>query len=140
MNKKIELINKEIKGRLISPVLPDDIKNYLIDIDGTICDDIPNEQPDRMATAKLNPQALIILNKWFDQGHIITFFTSREETHRKVTQLWLKQNGFKYHSLLMGKPRGGNYHWIDNHIVRATRYEGNFSDLIEKNIKIQVFK
>ncbi|MDB4347784.1 phosphoheptose isomerase, partial [Bacteroidia bacterium] len=30
----------------ISPVLPNDIKNFLIDIDGTICDDIPNEQPE----------------------------------------------------------------------------------------------
>ena len=39
----------------------------------------------------------------------------------------------------MNKPRGGNYHWVDNHIVRATRYEGNFSDLVE-NVKIQVFK
>ena len=46
----------------------------------------------------------------------------------------------KYHALLMNKPRGGNYHWIDNHMVRATRYEGNFTDLVEKNVKIQVFK
>ena len=33
--------------------LPDGIKNYLIDIDGTICDDIPNEEPERMATANV---------------------------------------------------------------------------------------
>jgi len=26
----------------ISPALPDGVKNYLIDIDGTITDDIPN--------------------------------------------------------------------------------------------------
>ena len=39
-------------GQLISP-MPEEIKNYLIDIDGTICDDIPNEEPERMATAKL---------------------------------------------------------------------------------------
>ena len=51
-----------------------------------------------------------------------------------------KVNGFKYHGLIMDKPRGGNYHWIDNHMVRATRYEGKFTDLVEKNIKIQVFK
>ena len=42
-----------IDGELISPVLANDIKNYLIDIDGTICDDIPNEEPERMATANL---------------------------------------------------------------------------------------
>jgi len=31
-----------VNGQKISPVLPEDVKNYLIDIDGTICDDIPN--------------------------------------------------------------------------------------------------
>ena len=137
---KIKLLNKVEKGESISPVLPNNIKNYLIDIDGTICDDIPNEQPERMINAKLYPKALKTLNKWYKEGHIITFFTSRLEIHREVTEKWLKKNGFKYHGLLMNKPRGGNYHWVDNHIVRATRYEGNFSDLVEKNVKIQVFK
>ena len=136
----IKLLNKIEKGKNISPVLPDNIKNYLIDIDGTICDDIPNEQPERMIKAKLYPKALKTLNKWYKEGHIITFFTSRLEIHREVTEKWLKKNGFKYHGLLMNKPRGGNYHWVDNHIVRATRYDGNFSDLVEKNVKIQVFK
>ena len=137
---KINLINKTIKGKKISPILPEDIKNYLIDIDGTICDDIPNEQPDRMSTANVYPEALDTLNNWFNQGHIITFFTSRLESHRHITEQWLKKHGFKYHGLLMGKPRGGNYHWIDNHMVRATRYDGKFTDLVEKNVKIQVFK
>jgi len=140
MNKKIKLINKVVEGQHISPVLPKHIKNYLIDIDGTICDDIPNEQPERMVTANVYPEALKILNEWYDAGHIITFFTSRLEQHRDVTEKWLNDNKFKYHGLLMDKPRGGNYHWIDNHIVRATRYEGAFTDLIEKNVKIQVFK
>ena len=106
MSKKNILIQKKIKGEYISPVLPNDTKNYLIDIDGTICDDIPNEQPDRMSTATVYPEALITLNKWYDQGHIITFFTSRIETHRTVTETWLKRHGFKYHGLLMNKPRG----------------------------------
>lgn len=140
MLSKIKLINKTIEGKNISPVLPKDIKNYLIDIDGTICDDIPNEQPERMSTAKVYPEALKTLNKWYHQGHIITFFTSRLEAHRVVTEKWLKDNGFRYHGLLMDKPRGGNYHWIDNHMVRATRYDGNFTDLVEKNVTIQVFK
>ncbi|MBF25439.1 MAG: phosphoheptose isomerase [Flavobacteriales bacterium] len=140
MNKKVQLINKVIEGKYISPVLPKNTKNYLIDIDGTICDDIPNEEPERMLHAKLYPEALKTLNKWYNEGHIITFFTSRLEDHRDVTEKWLDKNGFKYHALLMNKPRGGNYHWIDNHMVRATRYEGNFTDLVEKNVKIQVFK
>ena len=133
-------VNKDIHGNDVSPVFDNDIKNYLIDIDGTICDDIPNEQPERMVKAKLYEDALLTLNKWYDQGHIITFFTSRLEEHRDVTEKWLDDNGFKYHGLLMNKPRGGNYHWVDNHIVRATRFSGKFTDLVEEEVKIQVFK
>ncbi len=136
----LKLVEKEENGQKISPVLPSHVKNYLIDIDGTICDDIPNEEPERMETAELYPEALVTLNKWFDEGHIITFFTSRTEEHRTVTERWLNKHGFKYQGLLMGKPRGGNYHWVDNHMVRATRYEGRFTDLIEKNVTIQVFE
>ena len=133
-------VNKDINGNDVSPVLANDVKNYLIDIDGTICDDIPNEQPERMITANLYKDALVTLNRWYDQGHIITFFTSRLEEHRVVTEKWLDENGFKYHGLLMNKPRGGNYHWVDNHIVRATRFSGKFTDLVEEEVKIQVFK
>jgi|TARA_B110000008_G_scaffold98767_1_gene101550 uncharacterized HAD superfamily protein len=133
-------INKDLNGNDISPVFEDDTKNYLIDIDGTICDDIPNEQAERMVTANVYKDALETLNRWYDQGHIITFFTSRLEVHRKVTEDWLEEKGFKYHGLLMNKPRGGNYHWVDNHIVRATRFSGKFTDLVEEEVKIQVFQ
>ena len=140
MSNKVDLEEKIVDGQYISPVLQNNVKNYLIDIDGTICDDIPNEEPERMATAGLYPDALETLNKWYGEGHIITFFTSRVEEHRDVTEKWLNENGFKYHGLLMGKPRGGNYHWIDNHLVRATRFDGKFTDLIEKKVTIQVFE
>lgn len=139
--KKIqELLYEKVEdGKKVSPVLPENIKNYLIDIDGTICDDIPNEEPERMLTATLYPNALEMLNKWYDAGHVIYFFTSRTEAHRENTEIWLKKHGFKYHGIIFGKPRGGNYHWIDNHIVRATQYKGKFTELIEKITTIQVF-
>jgi len=130
---------KDKDGNLLSPELDEGVKNYLIDIDGTICDDIPNEEPERMLTAEVYPDALRTLNKWYDEGHIICFFTSRTEDHRAYTETWLKKHGFKYHSMLMGKPRGGNYHWIDNHLVKATRYRGKFTDLISKEVTIEVF-
>ncbi len=126
-------------GKAISPILKDNIMNYLIDIDGTITEDVPNEEPERMLTCEPYEDALEILNKWFDEGHIITFFTSRTEEHREYTETWLKKHGFNYHGLLMGKPRGGNYHWIDNHLVRATRFNGKFTDLITVSKDIQVF-
>ncbi|MFT4757125.1 MAG: putative HAD superfamily protein [Vicingaceae bacterium] len=138
--KEIKLKEVEQGGKLLSPVLANDCKNYLIDIDGTICDDIPNEEPERMATARLYPDALETTNKWFDEGHVITYFTSRTEEHREVTEKWLNENGFKYHALLMGKPRGGNYHWIDNHMVKATRFNGKFTDLVKQEKTIEVFK
>ena len=137
---KNKLLELKIDGKNISPVLPEETKNYLIDIDGTICDDIPNEEPERMKTALVYPDALDTLNKWYKEGHMITFFTSRTEEHRKITEKWLNKNGFKYHGLLMGKPRGGNYHWVDNHIVRATRYKGAFTEMQKVNATIEVFK
>ena len=66
-------------GKKISPKLPEHIKNYLIDIDGTICDDIPNEEPERMLTAGEVDGAKEVIMSWYDEGHIITFFTSRTE-------------------------------------------------------------
>ncbi len=136
----MKLVEKTENGQKVSPVLPEHVKNFLIDIDGTICDDIPNEEADRMEFAKAYPDALVTCNKWFEEGHLITFFTSRTEEHREITEDWLKRNGFNYHGLLMGKPRGGNYHWIDNHMVRATRFSGKFTDLVEKEVTIQVFE
>jgi hypothetical protein len=141
---KKEDVEKLLHGKVeaglhISPVLPKDVKNYLIDIDGTVGEDIPNEETERMVTAKAYPDAIKTLNKWYDEGHIICFFTSRTEAHREITETWLKKHGFKYHGMVMGKPRGGNYHWIDNHLVKATRYRGKFTDLINKEVTIQVF-
>ena len=126
-------------GHLVSPVLNDGCKNYLIDIDGTITDDVPNEEPERMSVVLPYAGAKETLNGWYDEGHVITFFTSRTEEVRDITEAWLNKHGFKYHGLLMGKPRGGNYHWVDNHIVKATRYEGKWADLVEEERTIEVF-
>jgi uncharacterized HAD superfamily protein len=116
------------------------MKNYLIDIDGTVCEDIPNEESENFATAKVFPDALTTLTKWYNEGHTVTFFTAREEKHRKTTETWLNKNGFKYHGLIMDKPRGGNYHWIDNLKVQATQYLGKFTELTKENKLIEVFE
>ena len=112
---------------------------WLIDIDGTVCEDIPNEEPERMATAECFDGVVEQINKWYDEGHQICFFTSRLEEHRKVTEEWLTRHGFKWHSCLFGKPRGGNYHWIDNHIVRATRFNSKMTEFIKKMAEVEVF-
>jgi len=127
-------------GASLSPQLPDGVKNYLIDIDGTITEDVPNEEPDRMVTCEPFPDALETISRWYDEGNILTFFTSRTEEHREVTEQWFEKHGIRYHGLLMGKPRGGNYHWIDNHIVRATRFEGKFTDMVREEKTVEVFE
>jgi len=141
--KKIEEITDSVQQVInmdtVSPTLPEGIKNYLIDIDGTITDDVPNEEPERMVTCLPYEGSIEMINEWYKDGHIITFFTSRSEEHRKVTEEWFEEHGYNYHNLLMNKPRGGNYHWIDNHIVRATRYNGKWTQLKDKETTIQVF-
>ncbi|MFM7088193.1 MAG: phosphoheptose isomerase, partial [Candidatus Paceibacterota bacterium] len=110
----MDLIEKfDVAGHKLSPELPKTKINYLVDIDGTICEDIPNEEPERMLTAALIPGTLEKVNAMYDAGHIITFFTSRTEAHRANTEAWLAEHGFKYHGIMFGKPRGGNYIMID---------------------------
>jgi uncharacterized HAD superfamily protein len=120
---------EDFKGNRISPVLNNGTKNFIIDIDGTICDDIPNEESWRMAIALELPNAKESINRWYDDGHIITFFTARTEEHREVTETWLKEHNFKYHALIMNKPRGGNYIVIDNHMFVASHYQGNWDQV-----------
>jgi uncharacterized HAD superfamily protein len=77
------------KGERVSPRLPAKVKNFLIDIDGTVCDDIPNEEPERMQTVLPYPDALKMVNRWHEEGHRVTFFTARTEEHRLLTEEWL---------------------------------------------------
>jgi len=136
----VDLIEQvDERGLQISPGLPEGCKNFLIDIDGTICEDVPNEQPERMATCEVFEGVVDQINKWYDEGHQISFFTSRTEAHREVTEQWLEANGFKWHSCVFNKPRGGNYHWIDNHMVRATRFKSKITEFIKKYAEIEVF-
>lgn len=117
-------------------------KVFLIDIDGTVGDDIKNEDSHLYATANHFPDALEIINKWYDEGNVITFFTARESKDREVTETWLNEKGFKYHGLVMDKPRikdGQEYVWIDNRKVRAVTYLGTWGELKEVDAKIQTF-
>ena len=138
MSKKI-IEKYDEDGNLISPKLPRGIKNFLIDIDGTVSEDVPNEQAERMLTCDEIPGAKDYINKLYDEGHIITFFTSRVEEHRANTTQWLTEHGFKWHGIIFGKPRGGNYHWIDDRSVKATRFLGKYTKLVKVQGEVEVF-
>lgn len=135
MNKN----NDSVPDGASSPQFSHEIKNYLIDIGGTITDDIPNESAEQMIDCAPYPDAREIINAWYDEGHIITFFTARTEDLREITERWLKQHDFKYHGLIMNKPRGGNYHWVDNNLVRASRFSGKFTDLVVRRKDVDLF-
>jgi len=96
---------------------------WLIDIDGTICEDIPNEEAHRFSTAAVLPGALEKVIKLQNEGGRITFFTSRTSEHAKATEKWLDYHGFPYESVCYNKPRineGEIYHWVDNKEVNST--------------------
>jgi len=119
-----------------------DNKVFLIDIDGTCCEDIRNEDAHLYPNAKHYPESLVVLNDWYDKGNIITFFTAREEKDRDVTEKWLKEKGFKFHGLIMGKPRckdDQEYVWIDNRKVRGITYTGKWGQLETENKDILTF-
>jgi len=122
-----------------SPVLSYNLKNYLIDIDGTITEDVPNEQPERMSIVEPYEGSVEMINTWYDEGHIITFFTSRTDEHELVTKQWVEKWNFKYHNIIFNKPRGGNYFFIDNHVVKAARFTGKWNKMITKQHEIVVF-
>jgi len=119
-----------------------DGKILLIDIDGTVCDDIRNEESHLYSTAEHFPDALKTINEWYEQGAHITFFTARETKDREVTEKWLNSKGFKYHGLICDKPRSNNgteYVWIDNHKVRGITYTDKWGDLQKVTKEILTF-
>lgn len=138
--------NNGAKHSIVASILFEDkqsSKVFLIDIDGTICEDIRNEESHLYQSAKVFPESLRIINKWFEEGNVITFFTARESKDREVTEKWLKEHSFKYHALVMDKPRiqeGQEYVWIDNKKVRAITYMGTWSELKEVDARIKVFE
>jgi phosphoglycolate phosphatase-like HAD superfamily hydrolase len=105
-------------------------KTFLIDIDGTITDDIPNEEPERMVTCLPFPGTVEIINRLYERGHCIIFFTARTNDLFLITTQWLDKHGFKYHGVLTGKPSGGNWVWIDNLDGEFRKYEGDFAAVV----------
>jgi hypothetical protein len=100
--------------------------NRIIDIDGTICTDLSNEDAHLFPYAEAFEGAVEKINRWAVEGDTIVFFTAREEKHREATEQWLDEHGFYYDYLLMGKPRGGNYKWYDNLDGEFHKVDGNW--------------
>ena len=116
---------------------------YLIDIDGTICDDIKNEDSHLYSSAKPYDGAIEQVNKLFDEGNQIVFFTAREYKDKGVTLAWLWRHGFKFNDLITDKPRCSDdeeYVWIDNRPIRGITYKGVWSEIEEKKLFCEEIK
>ena len=128
-----------------SPAKGNELKIFIIDIDGTICENIPNEEGiERMRNAKAYPDVIKEINKWYDEGHYICFFTARTDEHKQVTMEWLETNGVRYHQLIVNKPRKlppyNEYHFIDDSHVKATTFKGRFTPFVKRKVEIEVFE
>ena len=74
---------------------------------------------------------------WFDEGHLICFFTARTSEHKSVTEEWLKRNDVKYHQIIYGKPRRNSdhveYHFIDKRHGKSDNIYGPSRGIRDQN-------
>lgn len=106
-------------------------KTYIIDIDGTICDN------GSCGTCKYEGSTPIKdhierINQLYDEGNTIKYFTARgmgrykddsekaKEKFYNLTKMQLDIWGCKYHELILGKPSGDIY--IDDKGVNASDF------------------
>ena len=97
-----------------------------------------------MRKAKPFDDSVRMVNKLYDEGHYICFFTARTHNHRRATEDWLRRNGVKHHQVIFNKPRKlepfVEYHFIDDAHVRATTFKGRFTGFVKKSVEIETFE
>lgn len=92
---------------------------FVIDIDGVICDEEKS-----VFERKPYKKRIDYINKLYDEGHEIVYFTARgmrsqnddqyrsDQVYRMATEHQLNDWNCKYHALFFGKPNADVY--IDN--------------------------
>ena len=118
---------------------------FLVDIDGTVCENVPNERGSgAMKKARPFDDSVRMVNKLYEEVNYICFFTARTDKHKGATKWWLKQNHVKYHQIIFYKPRKrepySGYHFIDDAHVRATTFKGKFTGFVRKSVEIETFE
>ena len=88
---------------------------YMIDIDGTIC----NSNNSMYKSSYPYPTRIEYVNKLYDEGHTIIYWTARGATTgldwSELTKTQLDSWGCKYHELRMGKPMYDV--WVDDKAI-----------------------
>lgn len=96
---------------------------YYVDIDGTICEGQPYE------IAVVMPNRVDKINKLFDEGHTIVYWTGRgQSTGKDYTQLTVAQLagwGAKHHQLIMGEKPHFDLYICDKSVNANTFFREN---------------
>jgi hypothetical protein len=98
----------------------------IIDVDGTVVTKKAPEDYFRVPTEAL-PGAVNQVNRWYDEGDYIIFWTARPERYAIKTMDMLDELGFYYHELVCGKPYCHEIHIYDDNPMffhQVTRDEG----------------
>lgn len=102
---------------------------YVVDIDGTICEQMKNGE---YGEGKVYYDRINFLNELFDNGHEIVYYTARgmgefcgsyrmsNEKWFSVTQKQLSNWGAKYTKLIVGKYSGDYY--IDDKAINSEKF------------------
>jgi uncharacterized HAD superfamily protein len=96
----------------------------IIDLDGTVCSE---ERTFERALACPHEGAMEAVNRLFDAGHTVIIYSARGWGEYRMTKDWLDRHGFKYHSLVLGKPVGDV--WIDDRAIRFKTWPQTLQDL-----------
>lgn len=82
---------------------------YCFDVDGTICTNTEGKYEEAIPY----PEVIEKVNKLFEEGNTIYFFTARGATTgidwRKTTEVQFQDWKVKYHKLFFGKPNADLY-------------------------------
>jgi len=77
---------------------------FAFDMDGTVCTSVERAEYNK---AKPIQDMIDIINRLYDDSHIIKIYTARGQTtgidQEEFTRKQLKEFGVKYHELVMGK-------------------------------------
>ncbi len=90
----------------------------IIDLDGTICSE---EKQFSRALATPLANSVKTVNALKDEGHTIIIYSARTWAEYEMTEAWLKENGFKYDQLILGKPQGD--YWIDDRAIKFVDWQ-----------------
>ena len=113
-------------------------KTICFDIDNTICKTVGNDYKN----AKPHKAKVLLINKLYEKGHIIKFFTSRfmgrtndnateaRKKAKKITLSQLKKWNMKFHKIYFGKPSSDFY--VDD---KNLNFKSNWTTQLKRLIK-----